>query len=608
MKKLFWNENAEALEKNDNIILSEPNEAEVNETSLTVIIDEKKWWLQSDEDMQEAVNVWCEQFENVSYLTSFVIFGFGSCEYVRSLHRKYPENQIIIYEPYEIIIAKQMLVKDMTDIFNEPKVKIAAGESRRQLLEKWFRSYISYGGIDNMQFAILPNYNKMFEEEYSNYLKQIQEMVEYEIMMRNTVVIREECRAKNFLYNLEKFWNEAGLIEIRDTLKEIDKDRYAAVLIAAGPSLDKNIRLLSKYKNKVFIVCVDAALRVALKNNIRPDLIITQDPEFKDPTIFDNQYAEQVPVIVSMTSDYRMVEKSKGRKFYTYEGEDYVDDITRETSGELYGLDSGGSVANTAFSFLFQVAGFKKIILIGQDLGYPENRLHAKDVFYDEKTIDEKDKDDYFYVEDIYGGKVLTENNMNMYRLWYEKILIDHPDLNVIDATEGGALIHGTEIRKLQESLSAYNYVEQYNFEEQINNAKYLFNKEERKIIKCAIEESYDSLASIKHKLIQQEKIYDKLDLLNRKGKYGTGEFKKCIKEIGEFHQWAQNDRNMDLIHIYTNREEYATLDEMQSEISNTYDEIKLVVSSGKKLLKAYIEGVEKLRDEWSKMRGYTIK
>ena len=61
----------------------------------------------------------------------------------------------------------------------------------------------------------------------------------------------------------------------------------------------------------------------------------------------------------------------------------------------------------------------------------------------------------------------------------------------------------------------------------------------------------------------------------------------------------------MNLISLYTNRDEYAILDEMQKDVTNTYGEISLVIKSGKKLLNAYIDGANKLKKEWRKMREY---
>lgn len=603
MNKLFY-ENYDVLTENNLSVIFEREDYDEDEEELLYIDrGDVRWNLQSEYDKSMPIQVWCNQFGDISYLNTFMIFGMGDVGYVRELMHRYPENRIIIFEPEEEILAKQMCWMNLEDIFTNEKVKIVVGKQRRLSFETTFRVYVSYGDFDNIIYASIPNYTKMFEGEYVEYLKQIKDLVRREVLTRNTLIQREDCRGKDFLYNLELFWKESGIAELGRCFEPKVVEKCPAVLIAAGPSLDKNIQVLKEYQDRVFIVCVDAAIRVAYKYGIKPDLLVSVDPEFKDPSVFDNEYGKNTPIIVALTSDYRVVEKNKARKFYIYEGEGYIDDIIEDTNAEMYGLHSGGSVANTAFSFLHRGAGFKKIILIGQDLGYPDNRLHASDVFYDEKKIDESKNPGYFYVESIDGGQVLTEDNMNMYRLWYENVLRDYPDLTVVDATEGGALIHGTEIMTLRDALEKYTDQAIYEFSSIIEKADYLFTDDEKKSINQKVKRSYEKLDDVIDKLKSAEKIYDKLDVLNRKGKYTSKEFKKCINEISEFHQYTQEESEVELIRTFTNEGEYRVMDDLQAKESNVYDEIKLVVDSGKRLLQSYIQGARKLKKEWTCMK-----
>lgn len=565
--------------------------------------DSKIWMLQSRFDMDKAVSAWCGQFEEISYLNIFMIFGFGDARYIREMMRRYPDNVIIIYEPCEEILAQQMCQDDLSDVIQAENVIIIAGAKKRFVFECVFQNYIGYANLDNLVYVVLPNYIKMFEEEYEEYVLQLKELVQREVMARNTKIIREEYRGKNYLYNLEKFWMEASVRELGKAIHNAGKGDCPAVLISAGPSLDKNIEVLKEYQDRVFILCVDAAIPVAYRHGIKPDLLMTQDPKFKDATVFDNQYGKSVPLIASITSDIDIVKRNKGRKFYIYEEQYYIDNLLEKYNCEMYGLRTGGSVANTAFSFLEFFGGFKNIILIGQDLGYPDNRFHATGVFEDEGRLDAEDDDRYFYVESIDGNKVLTEENMNLYRLWFENRITDNEKLNVIDATEGGALIHGTTVMTLEEALKTYALPEKIEFEQLIQDAEYLLSDENKKEVQNKIDRSYNGIEEIIQKLEAQKKVYDKLDKLNRNGKYTTKEFKRCIDEVGKFHTYIQDDPDIDLVRVYTNRGEYIAMEELQAKESNVYDEIKLVVDSGRKLLQAYIEGAEKLKREWTSVR-----
>lgn len=42
-----------------------------------------------------------------------------------------------------------------------------------------------------------------------------------------------------------------------------------------------------------------------------------------------------------------------------------------------------------------------------------------------------------------------TARNLNSYRKWIEQYIAKHPEINFIDATEGGAKIQGAVLQKL---------------------------------------------------------------------------------------------------------------------------------------------------------------
>jgi glycosyltransferase involved in cell wall biosynthesis len=67
--------------------------------------------------------------------------------------------------------------------------------------------------------------------------------------------------------------NGIGVMHYQNALKG-----QPAVIVGAGPSLDKDIEILKKYKNKINIFACDAALPVLNKNGIIPDVVVVADP------------------------------------------------------------------------------------------------------------------------------------------------------------------------------------------------------------------------------------------------------------------------------------------------------------------------------------------
>lgn len=84
---------------------------------------------------------------------------------------------------------------------------------------------------------------------------------------------------------------------------------------------------------------------------------------------------KDIPMVVCDCSNYELYVLHQGKRFYFAETESYMSYIYNEgTGGRLYSTETGGSVANNAFS-LINILGFKKIILVGQDLAYTGKKV-----------------------------------------------------------------------------------------------------------------------------------------------------------------------------------------------------------------------------------------
>lgn len=59
----------------------------------------------------------------------------------------------------------------------------------------------------------------------------------------------------------------------------------------------------------------------------------------------------------------------------------------------------------------------------------------------------------YRKVKAIAGGYVNTSKGLDVFRLWIEKRIEGIKDIEIIDATEGGALIKGMKIMPLSECV-----------------------------------------------------------------------------------------------------------------------------------------------------------
>lgn len=562
--------------------------------------DTKKMRLQSCGDMKLPAEIWCDQFENIHYDTVFVIFGLGYYTYISLLHKKYPDNIIVIYEPSVENIIYQFSIFDWTNVLDNDNIMFVCGEDRRRDLALILHNLICKTTINPIQYGRIPNYCKIWDEEYTIFFECVKETCRANVINRNTLDVFGQYMATNYLYNLGQFFKGSGINNIYDAMQKYQYRDYPAVIISAGPSLEKNIDELKKYKNRAFVICVDAALRAAQNHGIEPDLVVSVDPTMGNGDGYIIDIKRDYPFIIHLNSSTKLVQNIKGRKFYTCNEDFYLKDLLEQYEKNLIILETGGSVANTAFTFA-RLMEFKTIILIGQDLAYPNNQFHASGCFEDEGEVDTNDSKRYFYVESVDGSKVITEENMDKYRLWFQEQIAFYPGLNVIDATEGGALIKGTEIMRLRDALKKVCPKHKMNFRKIIDSADRLFDEKQQQKINQEIISSKDKIDEHINYIESNRKNYQKLKEYNNEKRYNTNEFNECINSIKEFTHFMETEKEMELFRMYVSNENFEMRRELQEHKELIIDEINRIADAGIRMIDAYIKAGEKLKLDWNK-------
>jgi hypothetical protein len=389
---------------------------------------------------------WADQF-NYTYLDiRAVIYGIGSGIYLQFLLKKLPEDSLVlIYEPDLWFFDQIMGLFDISFILSDKRVVIFTSP-----MERLFKYYLlatqNYSGLNTGITSVSLGYDKLFREDSVEiFYKDIDDSNETIIVNMNTTSHFGKAIALNVIKNLKFIRQSAALSEVK---KEIPKD-MPAIVVAAGPSLDKNIDALKKAEKKAFILATDTAVRQLIKHDIRFDAMITVDPKKPDNYISD-PICKDVPLFCVIESNPAIMNFHTGKKIFCL-GTDLIDLIYDKYGIEKAQYSTGGSVATAAAGTL-NYLGFKNIILVGQDLAYNGNITHAGG----EVSRINDEESSITYVDGIDGNKVKTRFDWKYYLDWFENYIRSNPDTNFIDATEGGALIHGSEVITLEEALDKY--------------------------------------------------------------------------------------------------------------------------------------------------------
>ncbi len=87
-------------------------------------------------------------------------------------------------------------------------------------------------------------------------------------MQKNTDIVLNDEHINTFWNNITDIINQYGVGTLTNELKNNDSENYAAFIVSAGPSLDKNVDELKKIQGRAMIMAVDTALKPLLKKKV----------------------------------------------------------------------------------------------------------------------------------------------------------------------------------------------------------------------------------------------------------------------------------------------------------------------------------------------------
>lgn len=399
----------------------------VGDLTVSVTSGEQKLYMHSNENpLGYAIPLIDTYYD--AYKDNYIIYGLGlgyHCSYLAA--QDYDLN-ITILENDIGMIQLAMTYTDMSWYFNHPGVRIIYDADWKE----WGK--VLKNTEDNVIVFHRPSVRRIKNEQI---LQQIQKFLVHEGSMR----VRSDRMVRNFLFNVKCCDLDLSKLQQQYKGKKV-------IVVGAGPSLDKNVCLLKEKHENTIILAMGAVCRKLYHMEIPMDYIIITDPKEISDAQIQGLEESGIPMILLSTATKGIARTYQGKKYLLcQQGFPDAEQLAKER--ELMLFETGGSVATTAVEMCIRF-GADQIIFVGLDMAYTGNRNHASGARDEGIT----DYEEMIMVEDIYGNPVPTTRPFQMYREWIER-RIARPDVTmpVIDATEGGAKIKGTEIKQLGEIL-----------------------------------------------------------------------------------------------------------------------------------------------------------
>lgn len=420
----------------------------------------------------QETKFWISQYDFNKDNMVISLFGLGNGQYARTIIEEMRDDAyLIIVEPSKEVFLSALELYDMSDILLRKNVFITVLGVNDDLWSYLLGATIKWENVSNQILCYHPNYSKIFHNELQIFNERITRNYESVSIDRNTEAHFGPKYVNAMIDSLHSFPKINSMLDCKNSFPS----DIPGIIIAAGPSLDKNIEELRSAKGKAILFATDRALPALLERSIIPDFVVTVDPD-KPDACFANDKSRTIPLICTAHSKLGVISNHESRIFLI-SCYDYINNLAHKLGSSIPYIDTGASVATTAFSICLYL-GLKNIVFVGQDLAFQGSVTHAGGE--EEKVYLE----DEIYVEGIDGKLVRTRFDWERFRLWYEDRIKYLPgDIKVIDATEGGALIHGTKVMTLHDVIEKYCN-QQFDVGRKIEAIPYLCANEKLSIIK----------------------------------------------------------------------------------------------------------------------------
>lgn len=449
--------------KNDNFYISlELIETKSKKYSAKVFKNGKSIFLHSAYNPEKEANALINEIkkETEKDLDLVFIFGIGA-GYLINAFKKLNIN-IAVIEP-SIKFFNLLIDNFKLDKILEDNITFFIGGDDIEDIEK----FISLTNTKKVKFFITRSYATLFNEEALFYQQKVLSIVDKKIININTISRFDKLWAYNIASNAAKISTHYGVNKFFDKYKNIP-----AIIVSAGPSLEKNIRKLKEMKNKALIIAVDTAIKPLFSHNISPHFIITIDPQKKNSKYFRNVNFKESVLIAESSVDKEAIDSFNGAIYFI----NSIFPLAKyfmEELGDRGDITTGGSVSTAAYDFAIRI-GANPIIMVGLDLSFPNYQTHIKGSYHEENFFTEIYKLDSYdsriykvliagnlrEEKNIYNEKVWTDSRFDMYKNWYEEQCEKNNKIKFYNATEGGIIINGMENIKLEELIKKFNDIE----------------------------------------------------------------------------------------------------------------------------------------------------
>ncbi len=433
-----------------------------------------KLYLHSRYDPEKEAEIWAQGTMEMSEKQQqnndgrmpmcYVVCGFGLGYHVMALRKKLlGDTIIIVIEKNLALLRTALALHDMSDMLRDNKIVFLTRSDREEI----FKRLGDISVLLTMGIVFTKSLHNIDNNFHTEVIRAINEFVSYLRSHTISMLANSITTCTNIANNLGAYVQCGPVNALRNRFKQ-----YPAIIVSAGPSLQKNIDYIKEIRDKVIVIAVQTTLRPLLAKGIKPDFVTSLDYHQVSKRFYDglqDQLAD-IHLIAEPKVSWHVIDTYLGHGPISILGNEFANLLLCDEPVLHDNIPAGATVAHLAF-YLAQYMGNDPIILIGQDLGYtnnvyyspgnavhdiwaPElNRFYSLEMKEWERIL--RSRNMLRKTCDTNGTPIYTDEQMFTYLQQFEKDFAQSA-ARVIDATEGGVRKQFTEAMPLKQAADLF--------------------------------------------------------------------------------------------------------------------------------------------------------
>lgn len=367
------------------------------------------------------------------------LFGLGMGHCIRALFESRPEAEITVHEPD----------KEIINAFIRRKKELQIPDGFLCIMDEWDAftyeviQEILYGKSSKPPILVAPGYTALYPADVDTLKFAVEGALLRRTTNDKTIAEKGDLFLRHLTCNIPELLKHPLVTGLENCLTGVP-----GFIVGSGPSLDINEKLLRTLQNKGIVIAAASAVKPLMRMGISPDIVVVIEAEDTSDYLAENDEALHAFGSTSHPSHFKVKNKIL-TPFHMTAGTAFL-------FGEDKFIPQGGTAGSAAFTVGLAL-GLNPLILLGQDMAFKRNGIHAKYTPGDTPVADENV---LFRIHGFDQQSVLTHSAFFSSLHWFAEAIrhvkATRPGIKVFNCSEGGAYIPGVPNTPLSSLFDAF--------------------------------------------------------------------------------------------------------------------------------------------------------